>query len=45
MSFVKAVLALALLMFCLVAILFVDFAYRTSTMRQREVSTDAIVVL
>lgn len=45
MSFVKAVLALALLVFCLVAILFVDFAYRTSTMRQREVSTDAIVVL
>jgi len=45
MTLVKAVLALALLMFCLVAILFVDFAYRTSTMRQREVSTDAIVVL
>jgi len=45
MFLVKAFLALALLVFCLVAILFVDFAYRTSTMGQREVSTDAIVVL
>jgi uncharacterized SAM-binding protein YcdF (DUF218 family) len=45
MSLIKAFLALLLILFCLVAILFVDFAYKTSTMRQREVSTDAIVVL
>lgn len=45
MSLLKAFLALILLIFCVVALLFVDFAYKTSSLRQRDVSTDAIVVL
>lgn len=45
MSLVKGFLAMLFLLFCLVAILFVDFAYHTSTMRPRKVESDAIVVL
>lgn len=45
MSFLKGLFAFMLLLFCLVVILFVDFTYSTFSMRQRNVATDAIVVL
>ncbi len=45
MSFVKGFLAFFLLIVCVVMLLFIDFAYTTFSLRQRNVSTDAIVVL
>lgn len=45
MSFVKGFLALLLLISCVIAVLFIDFVYTTYSLRQRTVSTDAIVVL
>jgi uncharacterized SAM-binding protein YcdF (DUF218 family) len=45
MSFLKGLFAFILLLFCIVVILFVDFTYSTFSMRQRDVATDAIVVL
>lgn len=45
MSLIKGLLAVLFIFFCLMALLFVDFAYRTFTMKPREVKTDAIVVL
>jgi len=45
MSFLKGLFAFILLVFCLVVVLFIDFAYSTFSMRQRDVTTDAIVVL
>lgn len=45
MSLVKGFLALLLLVFSVIAVLFIDFSYTTFSLRQRTVSTDAIVVL
>jgi len=45
MSFLKGLFAFILLVSCLVVLLFIDFAYSTFSMRQRDVTTDAIVVL
>jgi uncharacterized SAM-binding protein YcdF (DUF218 family) len=45
MLMIKGFLAMLLILFCLVAILFVDFAYQTYTMKPRDIATDAIVVL
>ncbi len=45
MSFVKGFLTFFLLIFCVFVLLFIDFAYTTFSLRQRDVSTDAIVVL
>lgn len=45
MTLIKGFLAMLLLLFCLVAILFADFIYQTTTMRPRDVASDAIVVL
>lgn len=45
MSFLKGLFAFILLLFCIVVILFIDFTYTTFSMRQRDVATDAIVVL
>jgi uncharacterized SAM-binding protein YcdF (DUF218 family) len=45
MSFLKGLLAFILLFFCIVVMLFIDFAYTTFSLRQRGVETDAIVVL
>jgi uncharacterized SAM-binding protein YcdF (DUF218 family) len=45
MSFVKGFLTFFLLIFCVFVLLFVDFTYTTFSLRQRDVATDAIVVL
>lgn len=45
MYLVKGFLALLLLISCVIAVLFIDFVYTTYSLRQRTVSTDAIVVL
>jgi uncharacterized SAM-binding protein YcdF (DUF218 family) len=45
MSFLKGLFAFILLFFCVVVMLFVDFTYTTFSLRQRDVATDAIVVL
>jgi len=45
MSFLKGLFAFILLFFCIVVMLFIDFTYTTFSLRQREVATDAIVVL
>ena len=45
MSFLKGLLAFILLFFCIVVMLFIDFTYTTFSLRQRDVATDAIVVL
>jgi uncharacterized SAM-binding protein YcdF (DUF218 family) len=45
MSFLKGLFAFLLLIFCTLFLLFVQFAYTTFSMSQRDVKTDAIVVL
>jgi len=45
MSFVKGFLTFFVLVVCVFVLLFVDFAFTTFSLRQRDVSTDAIVVL
>lgn len=45
MSFLKGLFAFILLLFCIVVMLFIDFTYTTFSLRQRDVKTDAIVVL
>ena len=45
MSFLKGFFAFLLLIFCTFFLLFVHFAYSTFSMGQRDVKTDAIVVL
>jgi len=45
MSFLKGLFAFILLFFCIVVMLFIDFTYTTFSLRQRDVATDAIVVL
>jgi len=45
MTLVKGFLAMLLLLIFLAAILFADFVYHTTTMRPRDVASDAIVVL
>jgi len=45
MSVIKAVMTLFILFLLMTTVLFVDFAYKTFSLRQREVKSDAIVVL
>lgn len=45
MAVLKGVLTLLLLLLLVVGVLFVDFVYKTFSLSQREVCTDAIVVL
>lgn len=45
MSFVKGLFSLALIVLLALAVLFIDFTYKTFSMSQRQVKTDAIVVL
>lgn len=45
MGFLKAIFSLVVLMLIVSSILFVDFVYKTFSLSQREVQTDAIVVL
>lgn len=45
MPMVKGLLTLLILLFLAMTVLFVDFAYKTFSLRHREVKTDAIVVL
>lgn len=45
MALLKGLCALLVLLVFLVVILFIDFSYQTFSMRQRQVNTDAIVVL
>ena len=45
MSFVKGFLILLLILLTAVTLLFIDFTYGTYSVRQRELRTDAIVVL
>jgi uncharacterized SAM-binding protein YcdF (DUF218 family) len=44
-SFVKSVLILLLLVLAALTVFFIDFTYDTFSVRQRELTTDAIVVL
>jgi uncharacterized SAM-binding protein YcdF (DUF218 family) len=44
-SFIKGIFLLLTILLIVVAVLFVDFTYKTFSFRQREVKTDAIVVL
>jgi uncharacterized SAM-binding protein YcdF (DUF218 family) len=45
MSIIKGLLSLFVILLLALAILFVDFAYKTFSLKQRELKTDAIVVL
>lgn len=45
MSIVKGLFSLLIILLVMLAVLFVDFAYKTFSLRQREIKTDAIVVL
>ena len=45
MSIIKGLVSLLVIILVALAVLFVDFAYKTFSLRQREVKTDAIVVL
>jgi uncharacterized SAM-binding protein YcdF (DUF218 family) len=45
MSIIKGLLSLFVILLLALAILFVDFAYKTFSLKQREIKTDAIVVL
>lgn len=45
MSYVKGFFVFSMLLACLVAMLFVSFAYTTFAFRPRDVGTDAIIVL
>ncbi|BET57678.1 YdcF family protein [Geobacter sp. 60473] len=43
--FFRGIISLLIVVLIIVAVLFVDFAYKTFSLRQRDVATDAIVVL
>lgn len=45
MIFFRGIISLLILMVVTVAVLFVDFSYKTFSQRQRDTTTDAIVVL
>ena len=45
MSILKGLLSLAVAMLVVLAVLFIDFAYKTFSVSQRKTTTDAIVVL
>ncbi len=45
MSIIKGLLSLAVIILVALAVLFVDFAYKTFSLRQQDVKADAIVVL
>lgn len=45
MSIIKGLFSLLLIILIALALLFVDFAYKTFSLRQQDVKTDAIVVL
>jgi uncharacterized SAM-binding protein YcdF (DUF218 family) len=45
MSIIKGLLSFLVIILIALAILFVDFAYKTFSLKQREIKTDAIVVL
>ncbi|MEA5112779.1 MAG: YdcF family protein [Geobacteraceae bacterium] len=45
MAILKGLCALIVLILCVIVVLFIDFSYQTFSMRQRQVNTDAIVVL
>ncbi len=45
MIYLKGLVSLVVTTFMVLSILFVDFAYKTFSLRQRDVQTDAIVVL
>ena len=45
MSIIKGLFSLFVILLLALAILFVDFAYKTFSLKQREIKTDAIVVL
>lgn len=45
MAILKGLCALFVLILCVIVVLFIDFSYQTFSMRQRQVNTDAIVVL
>jgi len=45
MSIIKGLVSLLVISLVALAVLFVDFAYKTFSVRQRDVKTDAIVVL
>ena len=45
MSIIKGLVSLLVIILVALAVLFVDFAYKTFSVRQRDVKTDAIVVL
>jgi len=44
-AFIKGLFSLIVLLALVLAVLFVDFVYKTFSVRQRDVKTDAIVVL
>ena len=45
MTIIKGLFSLLVIILVILAVLFVDFAYKTFSVRQRDVKTDAIVVL
>lgn len=45
MAYVKGLFSLIVLLALVLAVLFVDFVYKTFSVRQRDVKTDAVVVL
>jgi len=45
MSIIKGFFSLAVIFLLVIAVLFIDFTYKTFSMSQRNVKTDAIVVL
>ena len=45
MSIIKGLFSLLVIILIALAVLFVDFAYKTFSLRQQDVKTDAIVVL
>jgi uncharacterized SAM-binding protein YcdF (DUF218 family) len=45
MNIIKAFITLVIILFIVIAVLFIDFTYKTFSYRQRQVKADAIVVL
>jgi len=45
MSLIKGLISLLIILLLALSIMFIDFAYKTFSLKQREVKTDAIVVL
>lgn len=45
MTFLRGTCSLFIIIFVVVAVLFVDFTYKTFSLRKRDIKTDAIVVL